>query len=58
MPPAVQRSNRESMPAGGSFRLPAQGVTTPSIQLRDLPVNQDACKNARFALEFTGSARG
>jgi hypothetical protein len=46
------------VPAGGSVRLPAQGVLPPTIQLRDLPVNQDACKNARFPLEFTGSARG
>jgi hypothetical protein len=44
--------------AGGSVRLPTQGVLPPTIQLRDLPVNQDACKNARFPLEFTGSARG
>jgi hypothetical protein len=46
------------VPAGGSVRLPAQGVQPPTIQLRDLPVNQDACKNARFPLEFEGSARG
>ncbi len=46
------------VPAGGSVRLPAHGVLPPTIQLRDLPVNQDACKNARFPLEFTGSARG
>lgn len=43
---------------GGAVRLPAQGVLAPTIQLRDLPVNQDACQNARFPLEFTGSARG
>lgn len=46
------------VPAGGSVRLPARGVLPPTIQLRDLPVNQDACKNARFPLQFTGSARG
>jgi hypothetical protein len=46
------------VPAGGSVRLPAQGVVAPTIQLRDLPVNQDACKNAQFPLAFTGSARG
>lgn len=46
------------VPAGGSVRLPARGVSAPTIQLRDLPVNQDACRNARFPLEFTGIARG
>jgi hypothetical protein len=46
------------VPARGSVGLPAQGVLAPTIQLRDLPVNQDPCQNARFPLEFTGSARG
>lgn len=46
------------VPAGGSVRLPAHGVLPPTIQLRDLPINQDACKNAQFPLEFAGSARG
>jgi hypothetical protein len=60
---ALTQSNASSssplkVPAGGSARLPARGVLPPTIQLRDLPVNQDACKNARFPLEFTGSARG
>ncbi len=54
----ASRSLPLKVPAGGSVRLPAQGVTAPSIQLRDLPVNQDACQNARFPLDFTGSARG
>lgn len=60
---ALTQSNASSssplkVPAGGSVRLPAPGLLPPTIQLRDLPVNQDACKNARFPLEFTGSARG
>jgi hypothetical protein len=42
--------------ANGSVTLPAQGVTAPTIQLVDLPVNQDACKGATFSLSFTGSA--
>jgi hypothetical protein len=46
------------VPANGSVQLPAGGVLAPTIQLRDLPVNQDACKNARFPLEFSGVARG
>ncbi len=46
------------VPAGGSVSLPAQGVSPPAIQLRDLAVNQDACQNAQFSLAFTGKARG
>jgi hypothetical protein len=42
--------------ANGSVTLPAQGVAAPTIQLVDLPVNQDACRNATFSLSFTGSA--
>lgn len=60
---ALVQSNASSsspleVPAGGSVGLPAQGVLAPTIQLRDLPVNQDPCQKARFPLEFTGSARG
>jgi hypothetical protein len=46
------------VPAGGSASLPAPGVSPPAIQLRDLPVNQDACQGARFPLAFSGEARG
>jgi hypothetical protein len=44
------------VPAGGSVTLPAQGVSAPTIRLLNLPVNQDACKNARFSLSYSGSA--
>lgn len=47
-----------TVPAGTSVHLPAKGVLPPTIQLRDLPVDQDACQGARFPLEFSGSARG
>ena len=46
------------IPAGGSVRLPAKGVSAPAIALRDLPVNQDACRGAQFPLSFSGEARG
>lgn len=55
---SASSSSPLEVPAGGSVRLPARGVSAPTIQLRDLPVNQDACKDARFPLEFTGIARG
>lgn len=44
------------VPAHGSVTLPGQGHSAPAIQLLDLPVDQDACQNARFPLSFTGSA--
>jgi hypothetical protein len=40
----------------GSVTLPTQGRTAPTLALVNLPVNQDACRNARFPLSFTGSA--
>jgi hypothetical protein len=46
------------VPASGSLSLPALGVSAPSIQLRDLPVNQDACQRSQFPLSFSGTARG
>jgi hypothetical protein len=46
------------VPAGGSVSLPAPGVAAPAIQLRDLPVNQDACQRTQFPLAFSGTARG
>jgi hypothetical protein len=42
--------------AHGSLTLPAQGRSAPTIGLVNLPVNQDACQNARFPLSVTGSA--
>ncbi len=42
--------------AHGSVTLPAQGRSAPSIQLVNLPIDQDACKNAHFALSFSGDS--
>jgi hypothetical protein len=44
------------VPADGSVTLPAQGVAAPSIRLLNLPVNQNACRNATFSLSYGGSA--
>ena len=51
-------ANPIEVPAGGSVTLPAPGAAAPSIQLRDLPVNQDACQRSQFPLAFSGTARG
>lgn len=47
-----------TVPADGSVSLPAPGIAAPTIALRDLPANQDACQGARFPLAFSGRARG
>ena len=43
------------VPAFGSVTLPAQGATAPVVSMLDLPTNQDACKNASFALSYRGT---
>jgi len=45
------------VPANATVTLPAQGVTAPLLWMRDRPVNQDACKGARFAVRYGGVAR-
>ena len=57
-PAGVSAAAPLRVPAHGSAELPAAGLAAPSIQLRDLPVNQNACQGAAFPLAFSGSARG
>jgi hypothetical protein len=57
-PAGVSSAAPLRVPAGGSVTLPAGSAAAPSIQLRDLPVNQDACQGVRFPLSFSGRARG
>jgi hypothetical protein len=54
----VSPSRPLQVPANGSAGLPAPGLSAPTIALRDLPVNQDACQRAQFPLAFSGQARG
>jgi hypothetical protein len=44
------------IPAHGSLTLPSDDVAAPTIALRELGVNQDACQSAKFDLSFSGSA--
>jgi hypothetical protein len=46
------------VPPHGSISLPGPTSGAPAIQMRDLPVNQDACQGASFPLAFSGRARG
>ncbi|HWM54296.1 MAG TPA: hypothetical protein VNO20_02755 [Solirubrobacterales bacterium] len=57
-PSSVSSAAPLRVPARGSVGLPAEGASAPAIQLRDLPVNQDACQRAQFPLAFSGEARG
>jgi len=44
------------VPAGGSAELPA--AAAPTLALRELPVDQNACEGATVHLVFSGEARG
>lgn len=57
-PAGVSSAAPLRVPAGSSVTLPAGAASAPAIQLRDLPVNQDACQRVRFPLSFSGTARG
>jgi hypothetical protein len=46
------------VPAQGSVTLPAQGITRPTVTMRNLPVNQNACKGATFTFVFSGTGTG
>lgn len=43
------------VPPRGSVTLPAQGATTPTVAMLDLPTNQDACKGATFFADYSGA---
>jgi hypothetical protein len=57
-PASLSRAAPLRVPAGRTAHLPGAGVSAPAIQLRDLPISQDACQNARFPLAFSGEAHG
>jgi hypothetical protein len=57
-PSSASSSAPLKVPAGDSVSLPAPGASAPSIALRDLPINQDACQGVQFPLVFSGKAHG
>ncbi|HTA35190.1 MAG TPA: hypothetical protein VK761_00640 [Solirubrobacteraceae bacterium] len=52
----VSEANPLTIPANGQLTLPSGAVTAPQVLMRDLPVNQDACKGASFSFTYSGSA--
>lgn len=57
-PSSASPSSPLAIPAGGSVGLPTDEVSAPTIGMRNLPVDQDACQGARLQLVFDGEARG
>jgi len=47
-----------SIPAGGSATLPSPSAAAPTLALRELPVDQNACQGASLHIVFSGEARG
>lgn len=54
----VSPANPLRVGPGETVTLPTATVSAPTIQFLDLPVNQDACKNASFPLVYSGVAAG
>jgi len=46
------------VPAGGTASLPSATVSAPTLALRELPSDQNACQGATVQLAFSGEARG
>ncbi|HUA73347.1 MAG TPA: hypothetical protein VL988_01155 [Solirubrobacteraceae bacterium] len=52
----VSEANPLTIPANGHVTLPSGAVSAPQVLMKDLPVNQDACKGATFTFTYSGSA--
>jgi hypothetical protein len=52
----VSSATPVQVPANGFVTLPAQGRSAPTIEMPNLDVSQDACKNASLTLSYTGNA--
>ncbi|HVD39409.1 MAG TPA: hypothetical protein VNC16_00190 [Solirubrobacterales bacterium] len=58
MPSSLSPEAPLSVPAGGSASLPTATATAPSVAMRELPIDQNACQGATVRLDFSGEARG
>lgn len=52
----ISATNTLTIPANGQVALPSGAISAPAVLMRDLPTNQDACKNASFTFTYSGSA--
>jgi hypothetical protein len=57
-PASVSPSAPLSVPAGGSVTLPTATVAAPTLAMRELPTDQNACQGTTVHLVFSGEARG
>lgn len=46
------------IPAGGTASLPSAAASAPTLALRELQIDQNACQGATVQLVFSGEARG
>ncbi len=53
---SISEANPLTIPANGHVALPSGAVSAPQVLMKDLPVNQDACKGASFTFTYSGSA--
>jgi len=58
VPSSVTPAAPLGVPAGGSVTLPSGAATAPTLEMRELPVDQNACQGATLNLTFGGEARG
>jgi hypothetical protein len=58
VPASASPSAPLTVPASSSASLPSATVSAPTIALRNLPINQNACQGARVQLIFSGQAHG
>lgn len=47
-----------TVPAGGAISLPNSAASAPTLAMRELPIDQNACQGASVNLVFNGEARG
>jgi hypothetical protein len=52
----LSATNTLTVPANGALTLPSGAVAAPQVLMKDLATNQDACKNASFTFNYSGSA--
>jgi hypothetical protein len=52
----ISAANVVAIPASGHVTLPSGPASAPQVLMKDLPVNQDACKGATFTFTYSGSA--